>query len=66
MAQPLRTTREYFLSDQDVRKLLGLKAQEIILEVRRSEGVYHGRAVGKDQAVDLAGCIVVVLVREGD
>ena len=62
--KPLRTTREYFLPDRDLKKLLGLGPGEVILEVKRSEGTFRGKGVGKDQAMDLFGCIVVVLDTE--
>ena len=41
--------------------MLGLGPDEVILEVKRSEGTFRGKNVGKDQVMDLFGCIVVVL-----
>ena len=59
--KPFRVTREYFLPDQELKKLLNLGQNEVILEVKRSEGTFRGKSVGKDQAMNLFGCIVVVL-----
>ena len=59
--KPIRVTREYFLPDQELKKLLGLGPDEVILEVKRSEGTFRGKSVGKDQSMDLFGCIVVGL-----
>ena len=61
--KPLRVIREYFLSDPDLKKVLGLDKDQIILTVERKTGTLKNRG-RDDQAVDLWGCIVTVLDTE--
>ena len=57
---PVRTTREYFLDDMALKKALGLPEKCVILDVRRKTASFRGRAVGKDQQMDLFGCLILV------
>ena len=56
---PLRTTREYFLADADLKTLLGLIPESVILEIKRSSGEFRHRH-GKER-MDLLGSIVTVM-----
>ena len=56
---PLRTTREYFLADADLKTLLRLLPDAVILDIKRSSGEFrhrHGKAT-----MDLLGSIVTVM-----
>ena len=57
---PLRTVREYFLNDPALKKALGLNPKCVILDVRRKTASFRGRGVGKDQPMDLFGCLILV------
>ncbi len=55
--KPIRVTREYFISDADLARFLGLSKDQLILEVSRRSGKY------KDEVVT-HGTIVQVLDTE--
>ena len=56
---PLRTTREYFLADADLKIVLGLNWETVILDIKRSSGEFRHRH-GKE-TMDLLGSIVTVM-----
>ena len=56
--KPFRTTREYFISDADLARFLGLSKDQLILDVSRKSGKF------KDEAVTF-GTIIQVLDTEG-
>lgn len=53
--QPIRVTTEQFLPDAEIRKLLGLEREDIILEIKRCT---VGHRAGN---IDLQGFLVTVL-----
>ena len=55
--KPIRVTREYFISDADLARFLGLSKDQLILDVSRKSGKY------KDEAVTF-GTIIQVLDRD--
>lgn len=65
MSQVVRTTREYFLSDQELKRTLGLEPASIILQVVRKSGTLKGHR-GRDEPIDLYGCLITVYVPEED
>lgn len=54
--QSVRTTEELFLPDSQLREVLGLEPNDIILDIKRASAGY-----GKRQRLDLAGCLVTIL-----
>ena len=57
--KPLRVTREYFISDADLARFLGLSKDQVILEVTRRSGKY------KDEVVTFGTIIQVLDTEEG-
>ena len=57
--KPFRVTREYFISDADLARFLGLSKDQLILEVTRKSGRY------KDEAVTFGTIIQVLDTNEG-
>ena len=55
--KPIRVTREYFISDADLARFLGLSKDQLILDVSRKSGKF------KDEAVTF-GTIIQVLDRD--
>ena len=58
--KPFRTTREYFISDADLARFLGLSKDQVIVEVTRKSGKY------KDEAVTFGTIIQVLDTDEGE
>ena len=54
-----RVTREYFISDADLARFLGLSKDQLILDVTRKSGRY------KDEAVTFGTIIQVLDTDEG-
>lgn len=52
--KPIRVTREYFISDADLARFLGLSKDQLILEVTRRSGKF------KDQAITFGTIVQVV------
>ena len=57
--KPIRVTREYFISDADLARFLGLSKDQVILAVTRKSGRY------KDEAVTFGTIIQVLDTDEG-
>ena len=58
--KPFRVTREYFISDADLARVLGLSKDQVIVEVTRKSGKY------KDEAVTFGTIIQVLDTDEGE
>lgn len=58
--QVMRVTEDVFLPDSDLRTLLKLGPEDIILRVDRNTRPFHLKGQVKGQALDLQGCIVTV------
>ena len=58
--KPIRVTREYFISDADLARFLGLSKDQVIVEVTRKSGKY------KDEAVTFGTIIQVLDTDEGE
>ena len=43
--KPIRVTREYFVSDADLARFLGLSKDQVIVEVTRRSAKYNGEVV---------------------
>ncbi len=54
--QIVRVTKDFFLPDADLKRLLKLGPNHFIVEVKRSSGMTR-----RGQALNLHGCIVTVL-----
>ena len=55
---PIRTTKEYFVSDEDVKRLVGLDKHQLIVDIKRQSFAW-----GKDKraTLDNLGWVVVVV-----
>lgn len=60
MIQTMRVTEDIFLPDAELRALLKLGPEDIILRVERKTGMFHLKGHVKDQGMDLHGTIITV------
>ena len=60
MIQTMRVTEDIFLPDSELRALLKLGPEDIILKVERNTRPFHLKGQVRGQALDLQGCIVTV------
>ena len=58
--QTVRVTEEVFLPDSELRTLLHLGPQDIILRVERQGGMFHLKGQARGQAMDLQGTLVTI------
>lgn len=58
--QTVRVTEEVFLPDSELRTLLHLGPQDIILRVDRKSGMFHLKGQARGQAMDLQGTLVTI------
>mgnify|MGYP001599709946 FL=1 len=58
--QTVRVTEEVFLPDSELRTLLHLGLQDIILRVDRSSSTFYLKGQARGQAMDLQGTLVMI------
>lgn len=58
--QTVRITEDVFLPDSELRALLKLEREDIILRVERKTGMFHLKGQARGQALDLSGTIVTI------
>ena len=58
VAAPIRITKEYFVSDEDLKHLVGLDKNQIVVDIKR-----RSFAWGKDKraTLDNLGWVVIVV-----
>ena len=56
----VRVTEEVFLPDSELRTLLKLGPQDIILRVARQVDMFHLKGQARGQAMDLQGTLVTI------